>query len=201
MSNPCNPMDCSPTTSSVHGIVQARILEWVAVSYSRGSSQPRDKTHVSCISCIGRWILHHWATRETQHVFPSSLKLLLLSWQCIEAQRGHWKEFFKSTCSPSVQFSSIQSLSHVWLLATPWTTAHQASLSITNSWSLPKLMSIESVMPSIHLILHRPLFLLPSIFQSILTSWWTLSKLRCMSPQWSDRNLSEDSVAAKFTWW
>ena len=62
---------------------------------------------------------------------------------------------------------SVQSLSHVWLFATPWTTAHQASLSITNSQSLPKLMSIESVMPSNHLILCRPLLLLPSVFPSI----------------------------------
>ena len=67
----------------------------------------------------------------------------------------------------SVQFSSLQSLSHVWLFATPWIPACQASLSITNSWSLPKLMSIESVMPSNHLILCRPLLLLPSIFPSI----------------------------------
>ena len=66
----------------------------------------------------------------------------------------------------SVQFSSVQSLSRVWLFATPWTTACQASLSITNSQSLPKLMSIESVMPSNHLILCHPL-LLPSIFPSI----------------------------------
>ena len=66
----------------------------------------------------------------------------------------------------SVQFSSVQFLSHVWL-CDPWTAAHQASLSITNSRSLPKLMSIESVMPSNHLILCRPLFLLPSIFPSI----------------------------------
>ena len=65
------------------------------------------------------------------------------------------------------QFSSLQSLSHVWLFATPWTAARQASLSITNSWSLPKPMSIESVMPSNHLILCRPLLLLPSIFPSI----------------------------------
>ena len=57
--------------------------------------------------------------------------------------------------------------SRVWLFATPWTTAHQASLSITNSRSLPKLMSIESVMPSNHLILCRPLLLLPLIFPSI----------------------------------
>ena len=62
---------------------------------------------------------------------------------------------------------SVQSLSHVWLFVTPWTTAHQASLSITNSQSLPKLMSIESVMLSNHLILCCPLLLLPSIFPSI----------------------------------
>ena len=64
-------------------------------------------------------------------------------------------------------FSSVQSLSCVQLFATPWTTARQASLSITNSRSLPKLMSVESVMPSNHLILCRPLLLLPSIFTSI----------------------------------
>ena len=65
------------------------------------------------------------------------------------------------------QFSSVQSLSHVWLFATPWTTARQASLSIPNSQSLPKPMSIESVKPSNHLILCRALLLLPSIFPSI----------------------------------
>jgi len=61
----------------------------------------------------------------------------------------------------------VQLLSCVWLLATPWTASCQASLSITNSWSLLKLMSIESVMPSNHLIFCHPLFLLPSIFPSI----------------------------------
>ena len=67
----------------------------------------------------------------------------------------------------SYQFTSVQSLSHVRLFATPWTIAHQASLSITNSWSPPKLMSIESVMPSNHLILCHPLLLLSSIFPNI----------------------------------
>ena len=62
---------------------------------------------------------------------------------------------------------SVQSLSCVQLFATPWTAARQASLSITNSWSLLKLMSIESVMPSNHLILSCPLLLQPSIFPSI----------------------------------
>ena len=63
--------------------------------------------------------------------------------------------------------SSVQSLSHVRLFATPWTTACQASLSITTSWSLPKPMSIELVMPSNHLVLCHPLLLFPSIFPSI----------------------------------
>ena len=65
------------------------------------------------------------------------------------------------------QFSSVQSLNHVRLFATPWMAACQASLSITNSWSLLKLVSIELVMPSNHLILCCPLLLLPSIFPSI----------------------------------
>ena len=67
----------------------------------------------------------------------------------------------------SVQLSSVQSLSHVLLFATPWTAALQASLSITNSRSSLRLMSIESVMPSNHLILYHPLLLLLSIFPSI----------------------------------
>ena len=66
-----------------------------------------------------------------------------------------------------IQFSLVQLLSHVWLFATPWIAAHQASLSITNSRSSPKLMSIESVMPSSHLILCCPLLLLPPIPPSI----------------------------------
>ena len=68
---------------------------------------------------------------------------------------------------PLVQYSSVQSLSHIWLFATPWTAVHQASLSITNSQSPPKPMSIELVMPSNHLILCHPLLLLPSIFPGI----------------------------------
>ena len=118
----CDPTDCSLPSSSVHGILQARILEWVAIPFSRGSCRPRDWTWDSCFA--GRFFTI-WAT------------------------------------------SSVQSLCHVWLFATPWTAARQASLSITNSRSLPKLMSIESVMPSNHLILCRSILLLSSIFLSI----------------------------------
>ena len=72
------------------------------------------------------------------------------------------KMWMQSKC-----FGSVQSLSRIWFLATPWAAACQASLSITNSWSLLKLMSIESVMPPSHLILCRPLLLPPSMFPSI----------------------------------
>ena len=60
----CDPMDCSLPGSSVHGILQAKILECVVISYSRGSPQPRDLTHNSCVSCTGRRILYHCATSE-----------------------------------------------------------------------------------------------------------------------------------------
>ena len=98
------------------------------------------------------------------------LRALWNPWRCyssssqaqLPSQTAWW-----FTGIPSVEFSSVQLLSCVWLFATPWTAARQASLSITNSRSLLKLMSIESVMPSNQLILCCPLLLLPSIFPSI----------------------------------
>ena len=59
------PLDCTLPGSSVHGISQARMLEWVAIPFSRGPSRARDQIHVSCVSCIGRQILYHWVTWET----------------------------------------------------------------------------------------------------------------------------------------
>ena len=75
--------------------------------------------------------------------------------------------YLKDSKKGSIQFSSVQSLSPVWLFATPWIAGRQASLSITNSWSPLKPMFIKSVMPFNHLILCHPLLLLPSIFPSI----------------------------------
>ena len=92
----------------------------------------------------------------------------------LKYRHRNWRDIFpKKTvsekCSKSLVISSVQfsSVSHVRLFAIPWTAARQASLSITNSRSPPKPMSIESMMPSNHLILCRPLLLLPSIFPSI----------------------------------
>ena len=80
----CDSVDCSPPGSSVHGIFQARILEWVAISFSRGSSWPRDWNHTSC---FGRRILYHWGTREDHWLpigrlksyLPLRMKELLIS--------------------------------------------------------------------------------------------------------------------------
>ena len=107
-------------------------------------------------------------------------------WQCVADLNG---------CNYPVQFSSVQLLSRVQLFATPWTTAHQASLSITNSWSPPKPMSTVSVMPSNHLILCRPLLLLLSQHQGLF-QWVSSShqvakvlefQLQHQSFQWTPR--------------
>ena len=85
----CNPVDCSRPGSSVHGVSQARKLEWVAISFFRGSSQPRDWTQVSCVSCISRQILDHWATWE-------ALKPSLALWMWMEYLCPSTVHLFKS---------------------------------------------------------------------------------------------------------
>ena len=140
-----DPMDYIPPGSSDRGILQARILDWVAISFSGTCSRSRYWTCVSCVSCIGRQILYSSATWVALFCLPH--------------------------CIPWTVSQSVQSLSRVWLCVTPWTAAHQASLSITTSWSSLRLMSIELVMDSMftesnHLILCRPL-LPPSIFPGI----------------------------------
>ena len=105
------------------------------------------------------WILWH----SSWHIHPTiwmNFENTMLSERSL-SQTPHILQNF------IYQFSSVQLLSRVWLFVTPWTAARQVSLSITNSRSSLKLMSIESVMPSNHLILCRPLLLLPSIFPSI----------------------------------
>ena len=165
-------MECSLPGSSVHNILQARIWEWAAISSSRASSPPRDRTHVSFI--VGKFF-----TAELPCDIQSSKYYYL----------EHFRKYFPSpgincwadeskrhteSCTTSAR-ASIQSLSCVRLFATPWTAAHQASLSITNSQSPLKLMSIEWVMSSNHPILCHPLRLLPSISKhrtQMLSLWF-----------------------------
>ena len=87
-------------------------------------------------------------------------------WKCFISW-SNWQHWYLRFVHITIHIGSVQLLSHVQFFATPWTAAHQASLSITNFWSLLKLISTESVIPSNHLILCCPLFFLPSIFPSI----------------------------------
>ena len=85
----CHPMDCSLPGSSTHGILQARLLKWVAISYSRGSSQYRDRTQVSCDSCIDRWILYQLCHMgSSKNTGEGSLSLLQRIFQTQESMRG-----------------------------------------------------------------------------------------------------------------
>ena len=101
-------------------------------------------------------------------IFPFIVNKCL--WQILSYQIFNFR--IQLMILSELSLSSVQSLSHFWLFVTPWTASCQTSLSITNSQSLLKLMSVESVMPSSHLILCRPLLLLPSIFPSIRVFSW-----------------------------
>ena len=97
----CDPMDCSPPGSSVHEVFQGRILEWVAISSSRVSSQLRDRT---CVSCIDRWILYHRATWEAQFSLYRSLKLSTFvfsqrSWYVKSKERRYESWFYPNSLS------------------------------------------------------------------------------------------------------
>ena len=153
----CDPIDGSPPGPAVPGILQARTLEWVAISFSTAWKW---KVKVKSLSRV-RLLATPWTAA---HQAPPSTGFSRQEyWSGVPSLRT----YYHKNDSNRFQFSLVQSLSCVRLFATPWTTAHQASLSITNSWSPPKLMSIESVMPSNHLILCHPLLLLHSIFPSI----------------------------------
>ena len=175
----CDPMHCSPPGSSVDGILQARILEWVAISSCRESFQYRDWTWVSYVSYIGSKLFTTNATWEAPVLYNRSFLVIcsiLNIVVCIYSQQWTlrcmypFKLWFSSDICPGMGLiDHMVQISHsiVSDSVTAWTAAHQASLSISNYWSPPKPMSIVLVMPSNHLILCRPLLLLPSIFPSI----------------------------------
>ena len=154
----CDPMDCSPPGSSVHrdspgkntGMGCHTLLQGIFPTEGLNQGLLHYRRILYHLSCQG-------SPLDTMYVLNFKIFMSLLP-----------HEFF-TYCA------SVQSLSRVQLFATPWIAARQASLSITNSWSSPKLLSIESVMPSSHLILCHPLLLLPPIPPSFpmsqLFSW------------------------------
>ena len=138
----CDPTDCSPPGSSVHGILQARTLAWVAVHVSRGSSWPRDRTRVSSVFCIGKWILYHWChLGSPQHsIIAISARLKwkktegVLSWRGIKSvplpsqeyicHRQTKTSLFRLS-SDQVTISSNPHSSTLWML--PWLFFHTPS--------------------------------------------------------------------------
>ena len=147
-----------------------------SVSPVRFSVTPRTAAHQASLSFTISWSLLKFVSIESvmlsNHLILRNFLLIILLPPEKQRYLSQIKYHFIISCCPTeylkiILFSSVQLLSRVWLFAIPWTAAHQAFLSITNSQSLPKFMSIESVMPSSHLILCHPLLLLPSIFPSI----------------------------------
>ena len=218
MSNSLRPHGLWPTRLLCPwDISQARILEWVAVRSSRGSSQPGSNRglpgHRQILYSLSRQVVraqtfdfiqffffgtnihqhnvlfifvmlaatgYHWVGLLCHKGLPSSHFFMLFFLQLAyrQDQSRYYGDCLLGFITsfhmpfnlllwplkvPVNWISSVQSLSCVWLFATPWIEACQASLSITNSWSSLKPMSIESVMPSSHLILCHPLLLLPPI--------------------------------------
>ena len=122
---------------------------------------------IPVFSFTGLSLMWHTETNTCIYTYTCRYLFLKMRMHAINLAVFTSKENWVTGVGETHMFSSVQLLSRVWLSVTPWTAAHQASLSITSSRSLPKLMSIESVMPSNHLILCHPLLLLPSIFPSI----------------------------------
>ena len=113
----CNPTGCSPLGCSAHGIFQARILEWVAISFSRGPSWPRDQTHISCISCIGRWILYQLSHRGSPCSHMALSKCMevgntiprwaaMFSFKFIIVEKGQWIWWTVSSLPQSVPLTN-----------------------------------------------------------------------------------------------
>ena len=153
----CDPTDCSLPGSSIHGIFQAIVLEWVAISFSRGSSRPRDQNRVSRIA-DRRFTV--WATREA---------LPCERW--LEMKARSW--FLRMSCATlsllHATFLVVQSLSHVWLFETPWTAPRQAPSPFSGACSSSCPLSQWVIQPSCLLSPPSPpafsLFQLQGLFQ------------------------------------
>jgi len=115
---------CHPAiSSSVHGIFQAKILEWVAISYSRGSSRPRDRTCVSCVSCIGRQVLYLWATWDSKTSVP-------IIYSVKDDIAAHWIGSKAPTLQGHFRFPSltVTLINRIQVLFPPWGTCMSQGL-------------------------------------------------------------------------
>ena len=149
------------------GIIRRKLAEMGLLTLSHSLTQDCIKLHSLCYSFLVWEVFSHFRSQEAMLLLISPAHLDL-GW--LRTQRPGKVGTKVKMCDSQTEriwFSSVQLLSRVRLLATPWIAARQASLSITNSQSLPKLMTIQLVMPSNHFILCCPLLFLPSIFPNI----------------------------------
>ena len=115
----CDLMDCSPPGSSVHGILQARILEWVAVSSSRGSSRPGDRICVSYVSCVGRWVFYHKRHLGSESEVAQLCPTLATPWTPAY-QAPPSMGFSRQKYRSGVPLPSPSLYSRLWLLLSKW---------------------------------------------------------------------------------
>ena len=174
----------------------------MAIGKGKKKKLAQGKWDQNCQSLSSGMVISHWLYRplRTYLVFPISKMLFFMIDEAIDLWGLTYHSGWSKSLAGDTQMMSpsVQSLSRVRLFATPWIATRQASLSITNSRSWLKLMSIESVMPSSHLILCRPLLLLPPVppsirvFSSESTLWHEVAKelefqLQPQSFQWTPR--------------
>ena len=159
----CDPMDCSLPGSSVHGIFHARILKWVAISSSKESSQPRDWTCISCISCIAGEFFTPEPLGKPTYMLYIVLFIHVCAYMCIS---------MCICCSVTKSYLN---------LCDPVDCSPPGIPVLHHTQSLIKLMSIESVMPSNHLILCCPHLLLPTTYKFYMETKMSLEKRKAES--------------------
>ena len=142
----CDPMDCSPPGSSVHGISQARILEWVAISFSTGSSWPRDGTH---FFCVGRWIVTAPPGKPSLDTVRTLLSI------CLSKQKiSLWGQVMRTWKPGVLQSMGAQRVGHDWATELTWTELNEAvgrrTLGIVERLVLGRVVptSLQTLKPS-----------------------------------------------------
>ena len=145
----CNPVDYRQPGSSIHGISQARILEQVSISFSGGSSQPRDRTHISCVFCMGRQIVYPWASRKPR----------ICMYTCIYIHICRYYNFFHYSLLPGIEYSSLHYTVSPWCLfilyimcasvnpilpVYPLPTSPLVTISLFSMSESPSVLSISS---------------------------------------------------------